>query len=536
MQPIVQNAHPQVLSDSFSPESLKLSKDSGEKFDQALDLALDQQQDSKQTDSLVQALAAAQALPPPVAPAMQTVAHPAPVETAEENTVVGNGIATNTALEGAVDSKPFLQAQNSTLSINQDGVKQSVVGQTTSEQMISGRLDSGRLNSGQSSSNANSADSAQALLLKNTLNQNALNKSTQAGVTVQGLSQGLSQGQAPLAELEQYAHERVLTQKMQADQSQKNILSQDLFKHDLAMEQVGVQTQNLFQSPSQSSLRPSEMMDPKILDTQNTQTGLRSDLLGEMNSPHASKALSTDTFLTLKNNLLKDSKSEFLLQDDRIGLSGVPASHLAAHSILTPVIQAPVVPMAMNQAPVAQASQNQFYIQQEALQAIVQQMIRSSAQPGSQELRIRLRPDHLGEIQMKLTSKGQEVALEIKAQTQEAQQIIERHIGDLKEGLAAHSLQLSKVEVMNQNSLTQQNQSQNFSSMSQFAQEFGSQQHQAQQQSTHDSYRNSRDYQAYDDEPGVGVKGKGASQNIRNLNASRTAAGLEADRRLDLIA
>ena len=63
------------------------------------------------------------------------------------------------------------------------------------------------------------------------------------------------------------------------------------------------------------------------------------------------------------------------------------------------------------------------------------------------EIKIRLKPDHLGELRMNVRTDGQKVSLQIHAQDGNSKKIIEESLGALKDGLSNHQLLLSSVEV-----------------------------------------------------------------------------------------
>jgi flagellar hook-length control protein FliK len=71
------------------------------------------------------------------------------------------------------------------------------------------------------------------------------------------------------------------------------------------------------------------------------------------------------------------------------------------------------------------------------------------------EIKIRLKPDHLGELMMSVKTNGQQVSLQIKAQDHESKRIIEESLGRLKDSLATQSLDLGKVDVVTQSTQSQ---------------------------------------------------------------------------------
>lgn len=78
----------------------------------------------------------------------------------------------------------------------------------------------------------------------------------------------------------------------------------------------------------------------------------------------------------------------------------------------------------------------------------IAQSIRQLGSGG--EMRIRLKPDHLGELHLKVTTGGQagtNVGLQIQASDDRARKILEESMGSLKESLASQNLNLGRVDV-----------------------------------------------------------------------------------------
>ncbi|MBL7716725.1 MAG: flagellar hook-length control protein FliK [Bdellovibrionales bacterium] len=63
------------------------------------------------------------------------------------------------------------------------------------------------------------------------------------------------------------------------------------------------------------------------------------------------------------------------------------------------------------------------------------------------EIRVRLKPDHLGELNLRVSTQGNSVGLQIRATDERAKQILEDSMSALRDSLAAQSLSLGKVEV-----------------------------------------------------------------------------------------
>jgi hypothetical protein len=96
---------------------------------------------------------------------------------------------------------------------------------------------------------------------------------------------------------------------------------------------------------------------------------------------------------------------------------------------------------------VVAGSMSQNRLNSESIGGIAQS-IRELGNGG--EVRIRLKPDHLGELHLKVMTggkSGSEVGLQIHASDDRAKKILEESLGSLREGLAAQNLSLAKVDV-----------------------------------------------------------------------------------------
>jgi flagellar hook-length control protein FliK len=73
--------------------------------------------------------------------------------------------------------------------------------------------------------------------------------------------------------------------------------------------------------------------------------------------------------------------------------------------------------------------------------------IRNLSLSGGGEMRVRLRPDNLGELNIHVTTQGNQVGLKIQASDEKAKKILEESIGHLKESMAGHRLELNQVDL-----------------------------------------------------------------------------------------
>ena len=115
------------------------------------------------------------------------------------------------------------------------------------------------------------------------------------------------------------------------------------------------------------------------------------------------------------------------------GLLGQAQSKHASHTV---------------EAQVAQGPSSKMVLTKEAVQNIGHQVNLMSQAKQDGEIKIRLRPDHLGELQMSVKTEGQMVSIQIRAQDGEAKKIIEESLGSLRDHLSAKDLTLSSISVV----------------------------------------------------------------------------------------
>lgn len=117
------------------------------------------------------------------------------------------------------------------------------------------------------------------------------------------------------------------------------------------------------------------------------------------------------------------------------GLSGASAIN-GAGAAGAPVVTGHVV----------QGAMAKDRLSHESLQGMTSQIRTLNAQGGG-EMRIRLRPDNLGELKVRVTSNGNDVGIQFEASSESAKKVIEETMSHLRESLAGHQLNLSKVHV-----------------------------------------------------------------------------------------
>jgi flagellar hook-length control protein FliK len=73
--------------------------------------------------------------------------------------------------------------------------------------------------------------------------------------------------------------------------------------------------------------------------------------------------------------------------------------------------------------------------------------IQSLSIKGGGEMRVRLKPENLGELNLRVIANGNHVGLQIQASDERAKKIIEESLGYLKESLSAQKLSLGQVDL-----------------------------------------------------------------------------------------
>jgi flagellar hook-length control protein FliK len=181
--------------------------------------------------------------------------------------------------------------------------------------------------------------------------------------------------------------------------------------------------------------------------------------VAENRSANASSKLSTSDYLSLREISRKPD------QGLDLGTSGKP--NLKKEKSLNPLLANGKEDMSfasglqqsfqLNQhhgktveAPTTQNALGKTILSQESVQQVAGQVNQLSQARQDGEIKIRLRPDHLGELMMNVKTQGHQVAIQIKAHDGESKKIIEESLGALRDSLSKQNLSLSQVEVVTQ--------------------------------------------------------------------------------------
>ena len=141
----------------------------------------------------------------------------------------------------------------------------------------------------------------------------------------------------------------------------------------------------------------------------------------------------------------KKGKLELLSKDGRLTGGEGLSQNLSTGAINTKAMEATVVPGNAGKAVLSPESLNQV--------THTVNLMSQAKQDG--EIKIRLRPDHLGELQMSVKTMGNQVSIQIRAQDGEAKRIIEESLGSLKDSFAKQNLNLAQVDVVTSPPATQ---------------------------------------------------------------------------------
>jgi len=211
------------------------------------------------------------------------------------------------------------------------------------------------------------------------------------------------------------------------------------FEHDFVIESLGVpggkETAAAFYSQDDKFQKRTPVSQVSTSDYLN----LRDLTKQNPNTPFASKQAesSLDLGTAIKGRNAKREGLESL--SGKEAFSGTMTQHLdpSAHSKVI-------------DAPVTEGASGRPVLSHDAIHKMTEHVSQLSQAKLDGEIKIRLRPDHLGELQMSVRTQGQNVAIEIKAQNGESKKIIEESLASLKESLANQNLSLARVDVVSQ--------------------------------------------------------------------------------------
>ena len=169
--------------------------------------------------------------------------------------------------------------------------------------------------------------------------------------------------------------------------------------------------------------------------------------------------VSTSDFLDLRNNLLKNpiaqSQSQSSLDLGTVlksngkkdKLEALTGKEAFAGTLATRFENGPHLKTI--DAPVTTGGSGKTVLSHDSVHQVAQSvnMLSQARQDG--EIKIRLRPDHLGELHMSVKTQGQQVSIEIKAQNSESKKIIEASLASLKDSLGQQNLTLARIDIVN---------------------------------------------------------------------------------------
>jgi flagellar hook-length control protein FliK len=98
-------------------------------------------------------------------------------------------------------------------------------------------------------------------------------------------------------------------------------------------------------------------------------------------------------------------------------------------------------------AHVVQGANAESRLTSETLAGIAGGLRNLSAQSTGGEMRIRLKPENLGELHVRVVTDGRNVGLQIQASDDKARKVIEESMSHLKDSLAAQNLSLGTVDL-----------------------------------------------------------------------------------------
>lgn len=153
----------------------------------------------------------------------------------------------------------------------------------------------------------------------------------------------------------------------------------------------------------------------------------------------ASSSLSTDDFINLRTK-------SFLKKTEALPVSSALAGGGAEVAMLKSVDGSPM-PLATVDAPVTTGHMMRPVLSHDAVHQLSNQMALMNQVKQNGEIRIRLRPDHLGELSMSIKNQGSAISVKIQAQDAEAKQILESSLSSLRESLSQQNLSVARFEI-----------------------------------------------------------------------------------------
>jgi flagellar hook-length control protein FliK len=227
-----------------------------------------------------------------------------------------------------------------------------------------------------------------------------------------------------------------------------------------------------------------------------------------------SSTLSTDDYLNLRNSGpgLKKGVSKLSLNTAEIGTPVAPLNLREGHA-----------PVATLTAPVTTGSMQKPVLSHDALHQMTQQVSLMNQAKQDGEIKIRMKPDHLGELTLNVKNHGQQISIHIHAQDPEARQIIESSLGSLRDSLSQQNLTVSRMEVTHAPAAVQTQDPAMQMDLGQFSRQ---QSDTGFQQEQHRESLANRNY--WKDEDSVRTRVSAAPVGVtRARNATQTANGLD---------
>jgi flagellar hook-length control protein FliK len=216
---------------------------------------------------------------------------------------------------------------------------------------------------------------------------------------------------------------------------------------------VKPQSANVFESPKDLNTAPKDMVAPKVetqapvIDPQNPvlqQTQVASPDLMATPAPMAQQGLGEGKAVKDLGKNLKESKGTLTVKGADVNRATQTAVSPNDIAVTKTDVQGGTVAGGGVAAGELKSGNND--VKQEAIRSIVNQA-QMLAQKGGGEIRMTLKPDHLGEIQLKVAMEGNRVNVQMTTERGEVKKLIEQGVHELRHGLASHNLSMDKLDV-----------------------------------------------------------------------------------------
>lgn len=253
--------------------------------------------------------------------------------------------------------------------------------------------------------------------------QNSMSQSVESQAKVQSGSQA-GQGNSSIEQAQA---------QMAATLASSQAFDQDVEIESVDTKSAGLATLGLKKGLEDVNAQKAPVSKLSTTDYLNLRDVTKKDSISNLNPDHAKPSLDLGTF-----GKADAKKQKIMAGDGKTALGAAALSQTFQQNTAGKVIDAHTT----------QGTHGKTVLTHDALNQLTTQVNLLSQAKQDGEIKIRLRPDHLGELQMSVKTQGQNVAIDIRAHSAEAKKIIEESIGSLRASLSDQNLNLSRIDVV----------------------------------------------------------------------------------------